>query len=239
VKENPIIVALDASDPTDMDHLIGELSPHVGKFKIGLEAVTSMDIGRATYMLSPETDRARVMLDLKLHDIPNTMVKAMEAAAQKWAVWGVTVHASAGPKALAEVAKVAKDNALKCIVVTVLTSHSYDEAGHIFNSRLPDILQRFVRDADEAGCDAIVCAPTDAASIRMNLDEPDKMTLICPGVRPEWAQKNDQARVLTPVEAIDAGADYLVIGRPITKPPNNWSRAAAAKRILMELTDAA
>jgi orotidine-5'-phosphate decarboxylase len=97
-------------------------------------------------------------------------------------------------------------------------------------------VHNFIRDADEAGCDAIVCAPTEASGVRLNLDDPDAVTLICPGVRPKWAATNDQKRITTPLEAVQNDADYLVIGRPITQPPEDLEPAEAAQRIVEELS---
>ena len=159
----------------------------------------------------------------------------LSLADQKSSIWGVTLHASAGAPGLQAANRVAQDAGFHTIGVTVLTSHGEGQCLHIFNAEPARKSILFARDVEKAGCSALVCAPTEAKGIRDNLDRPHDMTIICPGVRPGWAQKNDQARVMTPKEALDAGADYLVIGRPITQPDWTTSRVAAARRIIQEL----
>lgn len=231
-----IIVALDTSSFEQAQDLVNELQGQVGMFKIGLQLTTSMIInGRSLSELA--LGEHRVMLDLKLHDIPNTMKGAAQSLVDEYdTIWGVTCHATAGEKGMREIVEVVKPAGIKTIAVTVLTSHDETDCLHIYGDVARDQSIIFIRDAEDAGCDAIVCSPVEAETVRMNLDRPLDMTLICPGVRPSWAQKDDQARVMTPAEAVDAGADYLVIGRPITQPGWTTSAAAAAKRIIDELS---
>lgn len=231
-----IIVALDTSSFEHAQELIIELRDHVGKFKVGLQLIgTCLMYGWSLADLGLKT--RQLMLDLKLHDIPSTMVGGMDPLRDEKSIWGFTVHASAGRQGLWDAAAAAEAANVKAIAVTVLTSHNEQACQHIFGCSTLDKVLAFTRDAEESGCTAIVCSPLEVRGVRMNLGDPKRMTLVCPASRPIWAPKNDQARVLTPKEAVEEGADYLVIGRPITEAPEDMTPVEAAKRIADEIEE--
>jgi orotidine-5'-phosphate decarboxylase len=159
-----------------------------------------------------------VFLDLKFHDIPNTVAKAVSAAAEL-GVWMVNVHASGGPEMMIK-AKQALDaygeDAPLLIAVTILTSMDKDELNRIGVTKSPQEQVQFLAElAKDAGLDGVVCSAQEASVLKKSLGQ--KFKLITPGIRPEGSAKGDQKRVMTPKQAIVAGSDYLVIGRPITQ----------------------
>ncbi|HEY9761536.1 MAG TPA: orotidine-5'-phosphate decarboxylase [Trichocoleus sp.] len=213
-----IIVPLDVSSEAEALALVDRLSP-VSFWKVGLELFVSS--GPSILAALKERGK-RIFLDLKFHDIPNTMAGACRAAAG-YGVDLLTVHATAGKAALeaslaaaqagAEAAGVAPP---KVIAVTVLTSISARTLALELKVplELTDYALQMALLAQDSGLSGLVCSPQEAALLRRTLGP--EFALICPGVRPTWASKNDQMRSLTPAEAIQAGATYLVIGRPIT-----------------------
>ena len=229
---NPIIVALDVPDIMVAADLVEELAPHVGLFKVGLELITSTALGYNSIIDLPVPDQS-ILLDLKLHDIPNTMAAAVRRAAASPKLWGVTIHASAGLAGL-QAAFVEKKHLNLC-AVTVLTSHSEESCGAVYGDSVEHAVLRFARLAWGTRMDAIICSPKELTLIKNALGDDVPPLRITPGVRPLWADNNDQARVMRPAEAIRAGATHLVIGRPITNPPDGMSPAQAADRILTEL----
>lgn len=224
--EGRIIVALDVSDLEEAEKLVDALAGHVGAFKVGLQLIMRYGIDRIADVLG----NVQLMVDPKLHDIPTTMLKALGQAAMNEESWGVTIHASAGKKAMGELAFAGREHGIETIAVTVLTSHSAEECRHIFGAEPKEVVRRFALDAVAARCTAIVCSPEEV----IDLADLDVMR-ITPGVRPVWAKKNDQQRVTTPRQAVENGADYLVIGRPITQPPEGMTPLQAAQRIVNEL----
>jgi len=232
-----IIFPLDFSDGKEALRFAEILSDHVGLFKIGLELFTSEGphIVKEIKGIGP----AGIFLDLKLHDIPATVTRAFRAAS-RLAVDFVTIHADAGPKAIREAALVAKETGTKIFAVTVLTS--LDKEALIQLGYHPDIVVdigkvvlRKAAMAREAGAHGIVCSGRELRLIRANLD-PRLMTIV-PGIRPRWGsiEADDQKRIATPKDAITAGADYLVIGRPIR---DAHDPIEAAKKIAQEISEA-
>jgi len=221
-----IIVALDVATHEEALHLVTELSPDVGFFKIGLQLYTAAGPGLARDIsdLGP-----KVFLDLKLHDIPNTVVKAVEAASQL-GVKMLTVHLSGGSEMICAAVKARQDDML-ILGVTVLTSSN---AETLRETGIPDTINdqvlRLARLGVSAGIDGLVASPHEARALRTEFG--DKIKIVTPGVRPSWSEPGDQKRFMTPREAIEAGADYLVIGRPITAHPKPRE---AVTRILSEL----
>ena len=221
-----IIVALDVATNKEALRLVTELSPDVGYFKIGLQLYTAADPGliRGISSLGP-----KVFLDLKLHDIPNTVAKAVEAAG-KLGVKMLTIHLSGGSEMIRAAVNARQDGML-ILGVTVLTS-STDET--LREAGIPDSINshvlRLARLGVSAGIDGLVASPHEARALRTEFG--DKIKIVTPGVRPSWSEPGDQKRFMTPREAIEAGADYLVIGRPITADP---SPREAVARILGEL----
>jgi orotidine-5'-phosphate decarboxylase len=231
---NPVFCALDTTDVGAAVALAGRLSPFVGGLKLGLEFFAAngpaglRDVARGGLP---------IFLDLKLHDIPNTVAGAMRAIVPLAAAM-TTLHAGGGLAMMRAARDAAGSEAArinvappKLLAVTVLTSlNGADLASQGIQSSPLDQAKRLAALAGEAGLDGVVCSPHEALALRRELG-PD-FILVVPGVRPSWADANDQKRVLTPAEALAAGADFLVIGRPITASADP---AAAAARIMAEL----
>jgi orotidine-5'-phosphate decarboxylase len=214
---NPIIAALDLPSAEAALHLADRIAPAVGGFKIGSELFTAAgpDIVRKI--------RAKgkgVFLDLKFHDIPNTVAKAV-AAAVRLDVQMLTVHAGGGPAMLRAAEKAAQDTARTVgqapplvLGVTVLTSMDGNELSAVgVSANVGHQVERLARVAIEAGLRGLVCSPLEIAALRQAFS-PD-IQLITPGIRTGAEASDDQRRTLTPREAVEAGANWLVIGRPI------------------------
>lgn len=213
--EQRIILAADVPDVPALDRLLHQLSTNVGAIKIGLETHTAATLGGPKAIARVNAGRCRVMYDGEFSDIPNTMERAVANVANQ-GVWAFTVHANAGPKSL-EAATKAKGRA-KMFAVTLLTSIDDEDSIQLYEALAIAVVERFAHIARECGADGIICSPKELAVLRANSEFKD-LLMITPGVRPTWANQDDQARVMTPKDAMIAGADYLVIGRPITAPP--------------------
>ncbi|HEY9244969.1 MAG TPA: orotidine-5'-phosphate decarboxylase, partial [Streptosporangiaceae bacterium] len=210
----PIAVALDAPDLETAARWAGLVTPHVSTVKIGLELYLRYGPGAVASIRG--ASGVRVFLDLKLHDIPATVAGAVRAVARLRPEL-VTVHATAGPEAIRAAVQSAPDTTIAA--VTVLTSLGPDDLDSIgMVGPAPDAVRRLAVLAVSAGAGALVCSPREVAAVRAEVG-PD-ITLITPGIRPAGSDRNDQARVATPEEALRAGADLLVIGRPITGAPD-------------------
>ncbi len=209
-----LIVALDFPNQAKALALVSVLSGAVSIYKIGLQLYTAAgpEIVRAVGATG-----ARVFLDLKLHDIPNTVAKAV-AAAGELGVQMLTVHLSGG-RAMLEAAVEVKPPNLALLGVTVLTSATEEtlrETG--IGSGLDEQVLRLGELGQKSGIDGLITSPHEVRLLRERLG--NEITLVTPGVRPIWAATNDQKRFTTPHEALESGADYLVIGRPITAAPD-------------------
>ena len=224
-----LIVALDVPNASRALKLVGQLHDDAGVFKIGKQ----LFVAEGPELVREVVSRGnRVFLDLKFHDIPNTVASAVKSATAL-GVSMLTVHASGGPKMLKAAVDAASQSPNPPIVlaVTVLTSIGDDEIQQIgVAGRVLDQVLRLATLAREAGCTGIVAAPHEAAEIRKRLGE--GFAIITPGVRPAGSSAGDQARVLTPAQAIAAGATYLVVGRPITEAAKP---AQAARAIVDEI----
>ena len=225
-----IIVALDVDSLDKAISLVKSLAPYVGCFKVGLELL--MAVGAPQVVEFVHSLGGQVFLDGKLNDIPNTVGSAAKAVA--WLnVKMFDVHASAGIEAM--MAAVANKGQSLVLAVTVLTSLEENNAHLIFGAPSKAKVLQFARDAKLAGCDGIICSPQELELLGKQ-KELGSLLKVTPGVRPEWAAAGDQKRIMTPAEAIKAGANYLVIGRPITRPPAEiGSPVDAAKRIAEEI----
>jgi orotidine-5'-phosphate decarboxylase len=223
----PIAVALDAPDLETAARWASLVTPHVSTVKVGLELY--LRYGPDVIASVRGANRVQVFLDLKLHDIPATFAGATRAVARLRPAF-LTVHA-AGGRAMIRAAVDAAPN-VSIAAVTVLTSLKEADLGVVgLAGPASDAVRRLAALAVEAGAQAVVCSPQEAAAVRAEVG-PD-ITLITPGVRPEGVAAMDQARVATPEEALAAGADLLVIGRPITgvaDPGAAAARIAAALR---------
>lgn len=232
--KDKIIVALDVSTAQEAQDLINQLSPYAGCFKVGLELTTAIGVPAAVQLV--KQSGARVFLDLKLNDIPNTMKKAA-VAAENLGVDMLTVHMSAGFPGVKEVTDACKS--MLILGVTILTSFDNKIAHAIFNSNIANQVLFLAANAAHCGLGGLICSAEDLKTFPANTVRYKNIHKITPGVRPSWAQNNDQARVMTPADAIQAGSSALVIGRPITQPPQEVGTPAdAARRILAEVEQA-
>ena len=223
-----LIVALDFPTQVKALALVSVLSDAVSIYKIGLQLYTAEgpEIVRAVAATG-----AKIFLDLKLHDIPNTVAKAV-AAASGLGVQMLTVHLSGG-RAMLEAAVATKSPNLSLLGVTVLTSATAETLAEIgVNSKVEEQVLRLADLGKKAGMDGLITSPHEVGILRKRLGS--QMKLVTPGVRPSWAAADDQKRFAAPQEALKSGADYLVVGRPITADPDP---RAAVERLLAEIAD--
>lgn len=232
---NPIVVALDVDTAAEALSLVERLRATVGMFKVGKQLFTAAgpDIVRRIIGLGEQ-----VFLDLKYHDIPNTVAKAgVEAARLGVSIFNV--HAMGGSKMMRStveaVAEITEREGLATpliLGVTVLTSHTQESLSEIGIKRtLEDQVVALAQLCEASGINGVVASPQEIVPIRKAVDNPG-FVILTPGVRPAGAALNDQSRVMTPGEAIQAGANFLVVGRPITAAENP---VEAAKKILEEI----
>jgi orotidine-5'-phosphate decarboxylase len=218
----PIAVALDAPDLATMRDWIRAAEPYVSCGKIGLEMFCRSGAA-AVYDMRDAAPELDLFLDVKLHDIPATVRGAARALAPLQPTY-LTVHASGGA-AMVEAATEALPDT-RITAVTVLTSLDAEMLAAMgWQGSAEEIVVGLARQSVHAGARAIVCSPNEVAAVRAAV--PAEITLITPGVRPSGAASHDQARTATPRAALDAGADLLVIGRPITEAPDIAVAAAA------------
>ncbi len=225
----PIAVALDAPDLETAARWAGLVTPHVSTVKVGLELYLRYGPGVVASIRG--ASGVRIFLDLKLHDIPATVTGAARAVA-RLRPDVLTVHAAGGQ----EVVRAAVDGAPDTVVaaVTVLTSLNQADLDRIgLMGSVSDAVRRLAVLAVDAGARGLVCSPQEVAAVRAEVG-PDVM-LITPGIRPAGASADDQARTATPEAALRAGADLLVIGRPITAAPDPGAAAAAIAAPLRRL----
>ncbi|GAB4265378.1 MAG: orotidine-5'-phosphate decarboxylase [Deferrisomatales bacterium] len=227
-----VIFALDVADRTRALEWVDRLAGEVGAFKVGLELFVSEGPGLVRELVARGE---RVFLDLKLHDIPATLAGAARAAGRLGA-WLVNVHALAGPEGMARAAEAARQGAREAgfeiprvLAVTVLTSHSERTLQAIGLAGPAECaVGRLAELARAAGLDGVVASPREAEAVRAGWPE---ALIVTPGVRPAGAAAGDQVRVTTPAAAVRAGADYLVVGRPIrdAADPEGAARTLAAE----------
>lgn len=214
---SPVIVALDFPDEASANALVDRLEPSLCRLKVGKEMFTRLGPAFVEGLMDRGFD---VFLDLKFHDIPNTVGRACSAAADL-GVWMVNVHASGGRRmmeAAREAVESFHDRPL-LIGVTILTSLTAEELAEIGYQGSPeDNVRRLAALARDSGLDGVVCSPREAHPLRQDLG--DNLLLVTPGVRPAGSDAGDQRRVMTPQEAMAAGSSYLVVGRPVTAAPD-------------------
>jgi orotidine-5'-phosphate decarboxylase len=225
MNENPIIVALDVDSAGEARRLVGSIGPRGGFYKVGMElyAAAGMDIVRELLAGGKE-----VFLDLKLYDIPET-VKRTVAQVALTGVRFLTVHAVG--QAMRAAGEASQGSTLELLAVTVLTSFSVadmEEQG--YTCTIPELVERRARHAMAAGMKGIVASPQEAAAVRAVAGP--KAIIVTPGVRSAGKAVGDQKRVATPAEALRNGADYLVMGRQITRAADP---AAEMARVLEEI----
>lgn len=224
-----LILVLDAQSPRELAPTLRQLQGTVRWAKVGLEMFTACgpDCVREVADLGYD-----VFLDMKLHDIPNTVAKAVESAA-KLPIRMLTLHTSGGREMMQWAAKAQQQHAPKLLLlgVTVLTSMSAAGLAETGVREAPEQqVVRLGRLAADSGLRGLVCSPLEIAPLRAAL--PPGIALVTPGIRPRDAKADDQTRVMTPTEAATAGANFVVVGRPIFKAPDP---VAAAQAILAEL----
>ncbi len=212
--ESRIIVALDYADAESALAVARTLDPSMCRVKVGKELFTASGpaVVDALQKLGFE-----VFLDLKFHDIPNTVAAACRAAA-RLGVWMVNVHASGGERMMIAAREALERSTQRplLIAVTVLTSMGADELQAIGMQGTPqETVMRLAEMAQKCGLDGVVCSAREAAVLRQQLGE--RFCLVTPGIRPAGSAADDQTRIMTPAEAIAQGSHYLVIGRPVTQ----------------------
>lgn len=227
---NRICLALDTPDLTRAIHLARTLKNHVGFLKVGMEFFYAQGAGAYETLAA---EGLPIFLDLKLHDIPNTVEQGLRSLMQLAPPPAIiNVHAQGG-LAMMQAARKAVPSSTKLIAVTVLTSLSKDDCintGHDPEHSTADLAMILAQLTHQAGLDGVVCSPHDLEVIRTML--PREFMTVVPGIRPAGADAQDQKRIATPKAAVDAGADVLVIGRAITGAADP---AAAAQAILQSL----
>ncbi|MCR4443337.1 MAG: orotidine-5'-phosphate decarboxylase [Peptococcaceae bacterium] len=227
-----LIVALDFPAWEEAGQMVDRL-PEIKCFKVGLELYLASG-GKAVAQLRERGKE--VFLDLKFHDIPNTVAQASrQAVLQGAAIFNV--HAAGGREMMERAALAAREEALRLgrekpllVAVTVLTSLNENDLRAIGLNGVENTVARWARMARQAGLDGVVASPGEIRLVKESCGS--GFLVVCPGVRPAWAAQDDQQRILTPGEAIKEGADYLVVGRPITRAVNPRQ---AALRVLEEI----
>lgn len=230
--DSKIIVALDYADAAAALQFIDQISPSLCRVKVGKELFTSAGPEFVKVLVARGFD---VFLDLKFHDIPNTVNKAISAAA-RLGVWMVNVHALGG----AQMLKAAKQAVMDfdgrrpyLIAVSILTSTDQQGLNQIgIQKTLAQAVMDLTALSLECGLDGMVCSAQEAAALRNQFGS--QPLLVTPGIRPEGSESNDQQRIMTPQQAIEAGSSYLVIGRPITAHENPVAQLERINQSLAE-----
>lgn len=211
---SPIIVALDFANNAEALALVDQLDPARCRLKVGKELFTRAGPELVKELVKRDFD---VFLDLKFHDIPNTVARACQAGADL-GVWMINVHAMGGRKMLDAAREALPVNAskTKLIAVTVLTSMGNNDLKELgINASAAEHVKRLATLTHDCGLDGVVCSPQEISLLRETLLPP--FELVTPGIRPKWSVTGDQTRIMTPAEAMQVGSNYLVIGRPITQ----------------------
>lgn len=230
--ESPVIVALDYASAADALAMARQLSPAQVRVKVGKELFTRSGPAIVEQLQALGFE---VFLDLKFHDIPNTVAAAVRAAAEL-GVWMVNVHASGGRRMMTAAAEALAQSRSRTLLtaVTVLTSMGADELAETGIQVSPaEQVERLASLARDSGMHGVVCSAQEATRLRAPCPAP--FCLVTPGIRPAGADAGDQTRIVTPREARELGVDYMVIGRPITRAP---SPTQAVADILRELDGA-
>ena len=223
-----LIVALDLPTVAEAEAMVERLGEAVSFYKIGMELAYIGGIALGQRLIA---SGRKVFFDLKLHDIPNTVERATAQIAGLGAAF-MTVHAY--PQTMAAAAAGARGSGLGILGVSVLTSMAEDDLARAgYGMGIGDLVRRRARQAQESQAAGLVCSPLEITAVRETVGH--ALKIVTPGVRPAGAATGDQKRVMTPAEAIGAGADHLVVGRPITQAADP---AAAARAILAEIATA-
>ncbi|MDO6524676.1 orotidine-5'-phosphate decarboxylase [Motilimonas sp. 1_MG-2023] len=231
VADPKVVVALDYADQKAALSFIDQIDPASCRLKVGKEMFTHFGSSFVKQIVDRKFD---LFLDLKFHDIPNTVAKAVAASADL-GVWMVNVHASGGRRMM-EAAKASLDSYGKdaplLIAVTVLTSMEAQDLAEVgINVSPQEHVQRLAKLTQDSGLDGVVCSAQEASMLSQSLGKEFK--LVTPGIRPVGSDAGDQRRIMTPAEAIQVGSHYLVIGRPITQAANPAQVLAEINQSLM------
>lgn len=222
-----VIIALDFPAPQAALEMVAHLDPARCRLKVGKELFTR---GGPQLLEQLRKQGYEIFLDLKFHDIPNTVAGACAAAADL-GVWMINVHALGGRKMMVA-AREAIDKASHrplLVGVTILTSMGEDDIREVGMAGTPaENVARLAHLARDTGLDGVVCSPQEVTLLRQDMGE--RFLLVTPGIRPAWSAKGDQQRITTPGEAVRMGADYLVIGRPITAAPDPLAALVAIEQ---------
>ncbi len=235
MSKDQIIVALDVETADEARKIIGEIGAEVGAFKIGLQLFTAAG---ASFVRETVEQNIKIFLDVKFYDIPNTVAKAAVEVA-RLGVWMFNIHALGGREMMRRTVESVRDvcakeniSRPKIIGVTVLTSANRETLREVgIEQEIDSQVLNLARLTAKCGLDGVVASPLEVEAIRRNIENKDFL-IITPGIRPAFATNDDQKRVMTPKEAVRQGADYLVIGRPIT---NSDNKLAAVRKILEEI----
>ncbi len=213
MSDSRIIVALDFPDEASTMKLVDRINPELCRLKVGKELFTRCGPDLVRKLVNKDYD---VFLDLKFHDIPNTVANACKAAADL-GVWMMNVHALGGPVMLAAARNALSDSdAPMLIAVTVLTSNSEEDLKAVgINMATEEMVKRLASLAKQQGLDGVVCSAREASELKSSLGH--DFILVTPGIRLPTDDAGDQKRIVTPADAVRQGSDYLVIGRPITQ----------------------
>ena len=212
-----IILSLDFAEADEALNLTRKIDPGLCRVKVGKELFTRSGPYIVDQLIKNGFD---IFLDLKFHDIPTTVARACTAAADM-GVWMVNIHASGGTRMMCEAREAIDKNSYKplLIAVTVLTSMTDEDLQQVgIVKPAADQVMTLAKLANSCGLDGVVCSAHEAQAIKNKIG--DGFILVTPGIRPGGSNKNDQSRIMTPAEAIKAGSDYLVIGRPVTLAPD-------------------
>jgi len=229
MSESRIIVALDFAEASDALSFAMRVRPSECRLKVGLELFTHAGPSLVVTLVEQGFD---VFLDMKYHDIPSTVARACAAAA-RLGVWMVNVHALGGPRMLAAAREAIEKGGHRPLLigVTLLTSHAEEELTQIgLAADMGAQVKRLAALVQGAGLDGVVCAATEATQLRRTVGSDFK--LITPGIRPSGSAADDQRRTMTPIDAVRAGSDYLVIGRPVTRAPDPMAVLSAIRQEL-------
>lgn len=214
INDSKVIVALDYADAASALKLVNQLDPALCKLKVGKELFTAAGPQLIEKLIAKDF---KVFLDLKFHDIPNTVAKACEAASNM-GVWMLNVHASGGSAMMQAALEGVNKSSRKpyLIAVTVLTSMNQASLNEIgIETSVENQVLKLARLTQQAGLHGVVCSALEAQLLKQHL--PDNFLLVTPGIRPLNVNQDDQSRVVTPSQALRMGVNYLVIGRPITQ----------------------
>ena len=215
-KENPLIIALDYPNAKQADEFLQRIQDFPCKLKVGLELFIAEGPEFVEKLIAKDH---KVFLDLKLHDIPNTVASACKSAS-RLGVWMMTLHALGGVNMLQAAREVLSDyQVTKLVAVTVLTSMDKKQLNGIgINQSTNETVMTLAEAAIQANMDGVVCSVQEVAAVRKKWGE--KLTIVTPGIRLQNDQLHDQCRVASPQQAHNLGASYIVVGRPITQAKN-------------------